>query len=335
MVRVAVDAMGGDHAPATEVAGVARALSELPPTFAIDLVGQSAAIEAELSKHPGLDRSRLRVVEAPEVIGMADKPLDAVRKKRKSSIVVGLGLQAKGEVQAFVSAGNTGAMLAASTLLLGLHPGVERATVATLLPTAEGPVLLLDAGATVECSASELVGFAYLGSIYMRDILDRSPPAVGLLNVGEEEGKGTSIVKDAHRLLKQAPGLHYIGNIEGRDILSGHKTHGRVDVVVSDGFVGNVVLKFYESVLDLVRLLASREGLWEKPETRRAFRILDYSQYGGAPLLGVKGNSIVCHGSSNPNAIMHAIRVAVQAIETNLSQHIGTEFAAHEPAEPA
>ncbi len=332
MIRVAVDAMGGDHAPATEVEGVVRALRELPPTFAVDVVGPTAAIEAELTKHPAIDRGRLGIIEATEVIGMADKPLEAVRKKRKSTIVVGLGLQATGAAQALVSAGNTGAMLAASTMLLGLHPGVERATVGTLLPTAEGPVLMLDAGANVDCSARELLGFAYLGTIYVRDILDRPKPTVGLLNVGEEDGKGTKLVKEAHQLLKKGTGLNYLGNIEGRDILSGHQRHGRVDVVVCDGFVGNIVLKFYESVLGLVRHLAASEGLWDRPETRKAFRMLDYSQYGGAPLLGVKGNSIICHGSSNANAILNAIRVAVQAVEHNLSQHIGAQFAANEAA---
>lgn len=333
MVRVALDAMGSDHAPTTEVEGVARALGELPPTFGVTLVGQTAAIEAELAKFPDLDRGRVEVVEAPEVITMADKPLDAVRKKRKSSLVVGLGLQGSGRANALVSAGNTGAMLAASTIMLGLHPGVERATVGTLLPTADGPVLLLDAGANLDCSARELVGFAYLGSVYVRDILDRPNPTVGLLNVGEEEGKGNAIVKDAHLLLKQARGINYVGNVEGRDILSGHHKHGRLDVVVCDGFVGNVVLKFYESVLGLVRLLASREGLWDRPETRRAFRMLDYAQYGGAPLLGVKGTSIICHGSSNAHAIMHAIRVAVQSVDRDVSAHIGREFADRESAE--
>jgi len=333
VVRVALDAMGSDHAPATEVEGVVRALGELPPTFGVTLVGQAAVVEAELAKYPNLDRSRVHVADAPEVITMADKPLDAVRKKRKSSIVVGLGLQSAGKAQAFVSAGNTGAMLAASTILLGLHPGVDRATVGTLLPTAEGPVLLLDAGTNLDCSARELLGFAYLGSVYVRDILDRPSPTVGLLNVGEEEGKGNAIVKEAHLLLKTAPGINYVGNVEGRDILSGHPSRGRLDVVVCDGFVGNVVLKFYESVLGLVRLLASREGLWDRPETRRAFRMLDYSQYGGAPLLGVKGTSIICHGSSNAHAIMHALRVAVQSIDRDVSSHIGRELANREAAQ--
>jgi glycerol-3-phosphate acyltransferase PlsX len=330
VVRVALDAMGGDHAPATEVEGAVAAVTDLPGSFAVRLVGQTALVESELAKYPGVDRSRISVVEAPEVIGMGEKPLASVRKKRKSSIVVGLGLQAAGKVQAFVSAGNTGAMLAASTIILGLHSGVERATVGTLLPTVEGPVLMLDAGANLDCSAREMVGFAYLGTVYTRDILNRPQPTVGLLNVGEEEGKGTALAKEAHALLKVAPGLNYVGNIEGRDILGGHQKLGRVDVVVCDGFVGNIVLKFYESVLGLVRHLAEEEGLWDRPEARKAFAMLDYSQYGGAPLLGVKGNSIVCHGSSNANAIKNAIRVAVQAAETDLSQHIGAEFASLE-----
>ncbi|NOT08166.1 MAG: phosphate acyltransferase PlsX [Gemmatimonadales bacterium] len=337
MIRVALDAMGSDQAPRTEVEGLALALRELPPGFRVQLVGQTAAIEAELAGYPDLDRERFDVVEAPEVIGMAEKPLHAVRRKQKSSLVIGLGLQAQGKSDAFISAGNTGAILAASTVLLGLYEGVERATVATLLPTADGPVLMLDAGANVECSAKELVGFAHLGTVYMRDIMERPSPKVGLLNVGEEEEKGTTVVKEAHRLLKHDARLNYIGNIEGRDILGGHPKHGRLDVVVCDGFVGNVVLKFYESVMLLIRQLAANEApdMWERKEIRAAFRMLDYSQYGGAPLLGVRGISIICHGSSNANAIRHAIRVAVQSAEVQLSKHIGAEFAERGAAERA
>jgi len=335
--RVALDAMGSDAAPRTEIEGVALALRELPPTFRVQLVGQSSGIEAELGRYPDLDRDRLEIVEAPEVIGMAEPPLKAVRKKRKSSIVVGLGLEAEGKSDAFISAGNTGALLAASTMLLGLHGGVERAAVGTLLPTVEGPVLMLDAGANVDCSARELVGFAHLGSVYMRDIMSRPAPKVGLLNIGEEEEKGTALVKEAHQLLKKDPRLNFVGNIEGRDILGGHPKHGRLDVVVCDGFVGNIVLKFYESVMFLVRHLAQdgAPDMWDRKEIRAAFRMLDYSQYGGAPLLGVKGVSIICHGSSNPNAIRHAIRVAVQSVEVDLVRHIGTEFAEREALERA
>lgn len=337
MIRVALDAMGSDQAPRTEVEGVGLALRELPPAFGVQLVGQTGAIEAELSRHADIDRGRVEIVEAPEVIGMAEKPLQAVRKKRKSSLVVGLSLQAQGKSDAFISAGNTGAMLAASTVLLGLYGGVDRATVGTLLPTVDGPVMTLDAGANVDCSARELVGFAHLGTVYMRDILSRPAPKVGLLNIGEEEEKGTAIVKEAHRLLTRDSRLNYIGNIEGRDILGGHPKHGRLDVVVCDGFVGNIVLKFYESVIYMVRHMAEEAApdMWERQEIRSAFRMLDYSQYGGAPLLGVKGVSIICHGSSNANAIHHAIRVAVQSVEVGLANHIGAEFAERESASRA
>lgn len=329
MIRIALDAMGGDHAPHTEVNGAAHALEELPPTFQLQLVGATAKLESEIAQHPTLDRTRIEIVEAPEVIGMAERPLAAVRRKRKSSLVVGLGLQAKGRSDAFISAGNTGAILAASTVLLGLHDGVERATVGTMLPTVHGPVLLLDAGANVDCSPKELVGFAHLGSVYMRDIQNRPSPKVGLLNVGEEEEKGTAIVKEAHRLLGQDSRINYVGNVEGRDLLGGHPKHGHLDVVVCDGFVGNILLKFGESLMYLVRHVAedSAPELWAKKEIRAAFRVLDYSQYGGAPLLGVKGVSIICHGSSNATAIRNAIRVAVQAVEVGLARHIAAEFA--------
>jgi glycerol-3-phosphate acyltransferase PlsX len=337
VIRVAVDAMGGDTAPQAEIAGVIQALTSLPPTFVIQLVGRSEAITAELAKYPDADRSRLEVHEAAEVIGMAEKPLAAVRSKRKSSIVIGLGLQKAGASDAFVSAGNTGALLAASTLLLGLHDGVERATVATLFPTSSQPVLVLDGGANVDCSPRELVGFAYLGSVYMRDVLRRPSPTVGLLNVGEEEEKGNAISREAHALLRRSSRLHYIGNIEGRDIVAGHHKYGVVDVVVCDGFVGNVILKFYESVAHLfVNLVKERApDVLGRPEIKELFRILDYSEYGGAPLLGVKGVSIICHGASTANAIKNAIRVAVQSVEVDLSRHIGAEFAQREAGAPA
>ena len=337
MIRVAVDAMGGDSAPQAEIAGTLQALTSLPKGFIIQLVGRSDVISAELAKYPDADRSRLEIHEAAEVIGMAEKPLAAVRSKRKSSIVIGLGLQKAGASEAFVSAGNTGALLAASTLLLGLHDGVERATVATLFPTANQPVLVLDGGANVDCSPRELVGFAYLGSVYMRDVLRRPSPTVGLLNVGEEEEKGNAISREAHGLLRRSPRLHYIGNIEGRDIVAGHHKFGVVDVVVCDGFVGNVILKFYESVAHLfVNLVKERvPDMLGRPEIKELFRILDYSEYGGAPLLGVKGISIICHGASTANAIKNAIRVAVQSVEVDLSRHIGAEFAQREAGAPA
>ena len=331
MIRVAVDAMGGDHAPQAEVEGCLQALGENPEAL-IQLVGRPEVIEAELARHPGADRSRLEIRPASEVIGMAEKPLAAVRGKRDSSIVVGLSLQRSGQSDAFVSAGNTGAVLAASTVLLGIHDGVERASVATLFPTADDPVLVLDGGANVDCSARELVNFAVLGTVYMRDILGRANPAVGLLNVGEENEKGTAVVREAHHLLRSLGGINFIGNIEGRDILAGHDKHGAVDVVVCDGFVGNVVLKFYESVARLILRMVRRDApqLLERDDIRTVFRALDYSEYGGAPLLGVRGVSIICHGSSSANAIKNAVRVAVQSVRSSLSRHIAAEMAQHE-----
>ncbi|MGI9041803.1 MAG: phosphate acyltransferase PlsX [Gemmatimonadales bacterium] len=336
MIRVAVDAMGGDRAPQAEVAGASDALATLPDDFLIQLVGRTQVIEAELAKHPKIDRSRLEVHEAADVIGMGEKPLAAVRRKPESSIVRGLTLQKAGGSDAFVSAGNTGAVLAGSTLLLGLHHGVDRATVAALFPTGGAPTLVLDGGANVDCSARELVGFAYLGSVYMRDLMGRPDPVVGLLNIGEEEEKGSALVREVHQLLKQAPRINYAGNIEGRDILPGPWQRVPVDVVVCDGFVGNIVLKFYEAAgrLFVGLLKDSVPDIFERPAPAisRLVRLLDYSEYGGAPLLGIRGVSIICHGSSSANAIKNAIRVAVQASRSGLSQHIGAEFAQREAA---
>lgn len=328
MIRVALDAMGGDHAPATEVAGAALALRELPPEFSLLLVGQPDAVEAELARYPDLDRSRLTVVPAAEVVGMAEKPLAAVRKKPNSSLVIGLGLHRDGAADAFVSAGNTGALLAGGTILLGLHDGVDRATVASSFPAPDGYVLVLDAGANVDCTAKELLNFAYLGSIYARDVMGRPEPKVGLLNVGEEDEKGNAIVREAHAALRSHPRINYVGNIEGRDVVVGHPKHGRIDVVVCDGFVGNILLKFYESmgkVLGRV-LKAESPGLLQSPEMGPLMRFLDYSEVGGAPLLGVKGVQIICHGSSTPIAIKNAIRYAVNSVRVGLSDHIATEL---------
>jgi phosphate acyltransferase len=334
VIRVAVDAMGGDSAPQAEIAGVAQALATLSDDFVVQLVGRPDVIEAELAKHPEVDRGRIEIHEAADVIGMGEKPLAAVRKKPNSSIVVGITLQKQGRSDAFLSAGNTGAILAASTVLLGLHDGVERATVATLFPTGSEPVLVLDGGANLDCSPKELAGFAYLGTVYVRDLLGRPNPVVGLLNVGEEEEKGTTVVREAHQLLKQSPRLNYAGNIEGRDILPGPQRRIAVDVVVCDGFVGNIVLKFYESAARVfVGLVMDRApDVFERPAVRELASVLDYSTYGGAPLLGVRGVSIICHGSSSPNAIRNGIRVAVQAVKAGLSAHIAAEFAQREPA---
>lgn len=328
MIRVAIDAMGGDHAPAVPVAGATLALGELPPDVVLQLVGQPKTIARELERH-ATDRARLEVVEAPEVIAMGEKPLQAVRSKRNSSIAIGVGLQKAGRSEAFISAGNTGAVMAASTLGLGLFPGFERPAIGTPFPTSRESVLVLDAGANVDCSPAELVGFAHLGVLYARDVLGRPNPAVGLLNIGEEEEKGNAAAKEAHRQLR-ASGLPFVGNVEGRHILLGRCEQGDFDVVVCDGFVGNVLLKFYESVARLFHSLVERElgsDVASGEPMGRIWRALDYAEYGGAPLLGVRGISIICHGRSTPNAIRHAIRVAVEASQHQLVQHMSRQFA--------
>ncbi len=335
MIRVAVDAMGGDQAPGPEIEGSLRALAEYDDLH-LQLVGQPQAIETALAVHSPLDRGRIDVVPASQVIGMAEKPLAAVRAKRDSSIVVGLGLQKAGNSDAFVSAGNTGAVLAASTVLLGLHPGVDRATVATLFPTADDPVLVLDGGANVDCSARELVGFAYLGTVYMRDLMGRANPIVGLLNVGEEEEKGTAVVREAHHLLKQSPRLSYTGNVEGRDILPGPQRRTHVDVVVCDGFVGNIVLKFYESVARLIVRLVKRDApeVLEREDIRKIFRILDYSEYGGAPLLGIDHICIVGHGRSSSKAVSNAVTMAIRAVRERLIEKLSRASQTHHADQP-
>jgi glycerol-3-phosphate acyltransferase PlsX len=328
VIRVALDAMGGDNAPHAEIDGALLAV-EAYPDLQVQLVGRLDTMRDVLGDRGAAAGARLVLTPASEVIGMDEKPLAAVRAKRDSSIVVGLTLQKRRESDAFVSAGNTGAVLAASTILLGLHDGVERASVATLFPTADQPVILLDGGANVDCSARELAGFALLGTVYVREIFGRPDPAIGLLNVGEEEEKGNEVVREANRLLRAMPGIRYIGNIEGRDILAGHERHGPVDIVVCDGFVGNIVLKFYESVARLIVRIVKRQApdILERDDVRRVFRTLDYAEYGGAPLLGIKGVSIISHGASGPNAIKNALRVAMQAVRADLSERVRQELA--------
>jgi phosphate acyltransferase len=329
LIRVALDAMGGDNAPRAEVEGAVLALRELPPRFRIQLVGRRAEIEAALKSHGDVDHGRLEIVDAPDVVGMGEKPLAAVKSKPRSSIAVGLGLQKNRESDAFVSVGNTGAVMAAATLMLRLHQGVQRAAIGASFPTAGKPVLVIDGGANVDCDARELVGFAHLGSVYARDVMGRPTPGVGLLNVGEEDEKGNAVVKEAHQLLKQTPGIHYAGNVEGRDILAGYGKAGPIDVVVCDGFVGNAVLKFYESAARMFAgmLKQALPDVVGRSEVKQLFKFLDYAEYGGAPLLGVKGVAIIGHGASPGRAIMHSVRVATQMVESHLSQDIGAEFA--------
>jgi len=323
--------MGGDFAPRATVAGALQSLAELEPTHTIQLVGQTSVIERELrdlfagefggQSSRGVRRDRIEIIEAPDVIEMADKPGIAVRNKPNSSMIVGLKLQPEGKSDAFVSAGNTGAQMAASMIILKLHEGLKRPAIATIFPTSRKPVVVLDSGANVDCSADELVQFARLGAVYAEDILGRDNPAVGLLSIGEEAEKGNAVVKEAHELLRAA-GLNFIGNVEGRDLPAGQCDRGPIDVVICDGFVGNVVLKFYEAVAPMMVGILQRAGVEPKSLTA-ALKDLDYSEHGGAPLLGVRGVSIISHGKSSPRAIKNAIGVAVRAVESHMNEHIG------------
>jgi glycerol-3-phosphate acyltransferase PlsX len=326
--------MGGDHAPTATIAGALLALQELAPEHGIQLVGRPDVIRAELEAQlagaaPAVRESaaqRLTVVEAAEVIEMTDKPSVAIRGKPNSSMAVGLRLQAEGQSDAFVSAGNTGAQMAASTFILRLHAGLNRPAIATLFPSAREPVVVLDSGANVDCAAEELVQFARLGAVYAEDILGRANPAVALLSVGEEPEKGNAAVKDAHQTLAAAGGLNFIGNVEGRDVPMGACDRGPVDVVVCDGFVGNVLLKFYESVPKLIFGLLAKSGV-SKEQLSGALKNLDYAAHGGAPLLGLKGVSIICHGKSSPEAIKNGILVGLRAAQSRMSDHIGQRLA--------
>ena len=333
MARIAVDAMGGDFAPRAPIAGAIHALAELAPEHDIDLVGRASDIEAELdalfadefAEH-ALLRIRLHVIDAPDVIEMHDKPSVVVRGKTKSSMVVGLARVADGLAHAFVSAGNTGAQMAASLFLLKLHPGLTRPAIATIFPTALQPVLVLDSGANVDCSPEELVQFARIGDVYARDLLGRSNPAIGLLSIGEEAAKGNAAVKDAHQLLVDA-GLNFIGNVEGRDIPRGSCDRGPIDVVVCDGFIGNVLLKFYESLAPMLIEMIATSAHLDGVTLARSMKHLDADEHGGAPLLGVRGVSIISHGSSSPRALKNAILVAVRAVESGMTDEIGRRLA--------
>ena len=318
-MRIALDAMGTDTAPAAEVAGAIEALHHATSQdVEIILVGDEDVIRAELARHDDVPQG-IRVHHAPDRVSAEDSAASVIRRKPESSIVVGLKLHKAGEADAFVSAGPTGAVMASSLFTLRPLPGVDRPPVGTLLPTAGELSLLLDAGANIGCKPSHLVQFAHLGSTYMRDAMGRENPRVGLLNIGEEPGKGDELSVETFELLKEEAGLNFIGNIEGRDIV-----RGECDVIVCDGFVGNILLKFYESVAGyIVDLLKAELDSVEDSnvDLGHVFRVLDYAEYGGAPLLGLGGVSIICHGGSPPKAIHNALIVAARAVRSGLVKH--------------
>jgi len=317
-MRIALDAMGSDRAPTTEVEGAVLALQSLEVEFQLVFVGDRPRVEQALEQFPDVPRDRIEIVHAPQRIEMSESPVTAVRRKRDSSIAVGLGLLARREVDAFISAGSTGAVLAGSLMILGAVPGVERPSVGTILPASKGHVLLIDAGANVDSRPSHLVQFAHLGATYASDVLGVESPRVGLLNIGEEPEKGDERTLQTYQLLSESS-LNFVGNIEGRDIIA-----HRCDVLVCDGFVGNVLLKFYESVAGFILHLLRQEVAEANVQIdlRRLNRILDYTEYGGAPLLGVNGVVIVCHGGSPPKAVANAVRMAAQSIEHDIVTRI-------------
>ena len=322
-MRIALDAMGGDTAPETTVAGAIRAARELP--IEIILVGNQPLVERQLARYRHRP-ANLSLVHAPETIGMDESPVASVRKKKESSINIGIGLLREGKAEACVSAGNTGATACSAVLNLGLLPGIERPGIAILLPGLRGETLLIDAGANIDPKPSHLLQYALMGEAYVRHVLDKPRPTVGLLNVGEEETKGTDFIKETYSLL-EASGVNFVGNVEGRAIFMGD-----YDVIVCDGFVGNVALKTSESLAyaisqTLKRSLGmspiTRLGAWLSRSAFQALRKeIDYDEHGGAQLLGVKGVCIIAHGASSAKAIKNAIRVGYESARRDVNRHL-------------
>ena len=330
---IAVDAMGGDLGPSVVVPGAIEAARQTGAK--ILLVGNEATLDGELNRlsPSGVD---LEIVHAPEVAGMDEKPSDSLCRKKNASIQVACRLVRDGAAQGVVSAGHSGASVACGMFIMGRIPGVERPALASLLPTEKEPVVLLDVGATVDCKPYNIFQFGLMGDAFARDILNKESPRVGLLSIGEEEGKGNSQVKEAYELFKMAQNLNFSGNIEGRDLFT-----GEMDVAVCDGFVGNVALKLSEGLgLSLSRVL-KREllnsgflpklgSLLAKSAFRRFAKVVDYAEYGGAPLLGLQNISIVCHGRSNAKAICNATRMATLFVEKETNKRLMETICANE-----
>ena len=332
---IALDAMGSDRAPRPEIEGAILAARQLGTR--VLLVGPEMQVRAELNRHRFAAGLPIEVVHASEVITMEDKAVQAVRAKRDSSMRVGVRLVREGKAAGFVTAGNTGAAMATAKMVLGAIPGVDRPALAAVFPTALGTgAMLLDVGANVDCKPNNLEEFAVMGEIYFRAIFGTAKPTVGLLSIGEEETKGNELTRESFQLLKQLP-LNFVGNVEGRDLYN-----GEVDVIVTDGFVGNVALKTSEGVANLVR--ATLKDALKATITRQVGALLsrsafaefkkrlDHTEYGGAPLLGVKGVCIITHGSSNANAIKNAIRVAGEFANSGVNEKIEKGLAAIHPA---
>jgi phosphate acyltransferase len=312
MIWIAVDAMGGDVGPRPIVDGALTAARHFD--LGVMLVGSPPRVQPEIARHPDVPADRIRLVEADDVIGMGDAPSATLRRKPNASIRVAADLVARGEASALFSAGHTGATVMAAHAAFGMLPGVDRPALAATIPTRRHPAVLLDVGASVECRPPHLLQFAIMGSVYARVLFGLDAPRVGLLSIGEEATKGNELTREAHRLLKDAP-LAFIGNVEARDVY-----RGTADVIVADGFTGNVALKISEGLVEAMETLLGEElsstvtlrvgSLLTRRALRRFKRRVDYSEYGGAPLLGVAGIAIVGHGRSSAKAVRNAIAMA-------------------------
>lgn len=328
-VRVVVDAMGGDNAPGETVKGAVEAVN-LDPAIQVILTGRQEAVQAELAKYT-YPKEQIEVVHCDEVIETAEPPVNAVRTKKQSSLVVGMNMVKHQEADAIVSAGSSGAILVGGQTIVGRIRGVERPPLAPLIPTEKGVALLIDCGANVDARPSHLVQFAQMGSIYMENVVGMKNPRVAILNIGAEEEKGNALVKDTYPLLKECPGINFIGSIEAREI-----PHGGADVIVCEAFAGNIVLKLYEGVASTL-LAKVKEGLMSslrskigalliKPALKQTLKSFDASQYGGAPLLGCKGLVVKTHGSATAgdvrNSILQCVTFKQQGINDKIREHI-------------
>lgn len=325
MIRVAVDAMGGDYAPGEMIAGAVDAVKE-NQEIQVLLVGQEQVVKEKLSGYT-YDKNRIEVVNATEVIATEEPPVNAIRKKKDSSIVVGMNLVKKKEADAFVSAGSSGAILVGGQVIVGRIKGVERPPLAPLIPTETGVSLLIDCGANVDARPSHLVQFARMGSIYMEHVMHVNRPRVAIVNIGAEEEKGNALVKETFPLLKACEDIHFIGSIEAREI-----PHGAADVIVCEAFVGNVILKLYEGVgatliskvkTGMMTSLRSKIGaLLVKPALKDTLKSFDASRYGGAPLLGLNGLVVKTHGNSKANEVKNSIIQCLTFTEQGINEKI-------------
>jgi glycerol-3-phosphate acyltransferase PlsX len=327
-MKIVVDAMGGDFAPQNVVAGVVEAVNEYK--VSVTLVGIQDQIEAELKKHQ-YPKDLIEIVHAPEVVAMHDAATVVIRQKKQSSISIGMNLLKKEGYSAFVSAGNTGACVAASTFILGMIPGVDRPGIGCIFPSLKNFTLMIDVGANTAAKPEHILQYAKMAKVYAQAVLGRTNPTVGLLNIGEEECKGTGLEQEAHKLLEEKEPC-FVGNVEANEVFT-----GKTDCIVCDGYVGNITLKVAEGLMESAGKLLKREilkrpiaifgALLLKSSLKEAKKSVDYSEYGGAPLLGVDGLVLISHGRSSPKAIKNALRNAKEEIEHNVLEKIKEEMA--------